>query len=70
MKLWLLKRNQKLYHQLWLMKRLTKRLIEDDECAFSRNVKAVDYIDKLKEQTKETKAIRKVLTKFEENEVK
>ena len=65
MKIWLLKRNHKLYNQLWLVKRLNKRLIEDDECAFQRNIKAVEYIDKLKDNSKEIKKIRKILTKFE-----
>ena len=63
--MWLLKRNHKLYTLNSLLKKLTKQLIIEDECAFQRNNKAVKYIDKLKDTSKEIKEIRKTLTKFE-----
>lgn len=69
MKVWLLKRNHQLFNQLSLTKKLLLKIIKDDDCAFQRNIKAVEYIDSITNQCAEFKEIRKILTKFETKEV-
>lgn len=63
----ILKRNHQLYEENRLYKRLNICLIRDNDNAFQRNLKAVEYIDQLPFKDLmpvELKVVRKILTTF------
>lgn len=65
----LLKRNHKLWEQNRIQKRLNLCLIRDDDNAFQRNKKAIEYIDSLKEKDKQIMEIRHILTCFKTSNI-
>ena len=70
----LLKRNIELFKKVKLLERLNLSLIREEDNAFRRNIKAVEYIDKLlkrknKPQYGVLKEIRKILAMYEEDNV-
>ncbi len=70
----LLKRNHELYKRYRLHERLNLCLIREEDNAFRRNKKAVEYIDKKLNKKQKPyynilKEIRKILTMYEEENV-
>ena len=70
----LLKRNIELFKKVKLLERLNLSLIREEDNAFRRNIKAVEYIDKLLKRKNNPyygvlKEIRKILAMYEEDNV-
>lgn len=67
----LLKRNHELYKKFKIQERLNFCLIREEDNAFRRNMKAVEYIDKnmKKSMCSHLGEIRKILTMYEEENV-
>jgi heme oxygenase len=67
----LLKRNHELYKKFKIQERLNLCLIREEDNAFRRNMKAVEYIDKnmKKSMCSHLGEIRKILTMYKEENV-
>lgn len=73
----ILKRNHQLYKENKLYKRLNLCLIRDNDNAFQRNLKAVEYIDNIKNDGKgisivdryRFEELREILTTFKTDNV-